>query len=960
MKDKGKMTMSFEHKKDNDLHMILRYDRSNLAPEAFESSPELYIWTTANDQKVCKKYPITFKDPLTEKSEFISVSIDLKDISNLREDDTVRFEVLVLSPNQEQVYVKSKAGTGTLYLSDLKKMSLDESPLTGVIELRVRSLQDDDGNDFLKGVIEYKINNERMDIFDGMSFERDKNSSTKYYINKPEKQELLDKVIGLSLLKNYIPFTDNSGRPVEPFLPSHEEIECCHINGWSSGSGMMPEYLFWLGPDFTNNKPDESFYLNLFNITLDRWGWTPEKYNDVIEKQFNQKEKHLSCDFIQAIGILSDALVLPAISMPYIGDYVFTAKRSDCDKNSGCVDVESFQDAFRFNGGDCEDLGRLVYGIALAILYYNNWKSSILNHAKMILGLYVHFGICGSVTGAYLGQKKAAAAPIINSDEDNNIKPGYHMFGILIPLKQVLKNLCFTNKKQKEEIHHLFDNSESYAWESELPVKILEGTGWMEALLKPVDAYYSPKKKYKSESDFFEEELEELKEKKKKATGEERERIKKDISELNEISVQEKFVQKRKKQLEARVTILSQSKKIPCGQLKTLQNKLQQNQNEHRRTTSFYRRVTHVYTDYFLRLGYNISSFLFVLEKNHRWYYGVNLEEIIYNEDIGLFIMPGYLPEEFKAANVTLRQEMPWVNPTVQKVSIYSSQGTDITKSVESKIIEFKKSLTNYVDNFKKDDSTVIISYRPEIFMKTKFFEELVCEIKNNKAIMHVSLKMDYITDVISWIRLEYHVTSINPPYFVLNTHFTPQTSVNKLVTSIEYYNKITCNKTLEHFEFYNVRHQNAFELGMLGEKNKDILHNKYYKKGMSLRQNMQGSPIIASRHLVPSINTKIIEPRHKQKIDQLREQSDHFVVACWKSKIDGNKKYASYTFDNAIQAEIFKRVLEGQVDIKKVKKDQNYNDIYVKLDEEYKKRQNQEPQVIYCTCFSYLYNSVL
>lgn len=326
-------------------HMI--YDCSLLAVPECETKPELFVWTSANGNKKFWKYRPKFHPKENCISSEFVVDIYIGDPSLLRSDDSVRFMVKVLSPNSQHIWVGSKAGTGTIYIKDLCDSSKNGSPITGTVDLKLRSYPNDvfdlkDG--FKKGELHYRINNEDTHTLGKCKF------SDCDYMVKPGSNQLLESITILNIQRNMAPFSGDRSLDVD-FGPFDAEMEVAHIPYWISDSGVISESWYWV--DYTQNRPNTQYYENAFDIILDRKGWTKEKFISVIKKQLGTQGSIIHSEFIDIIDILCDACSLSSISMPYIGDFVFTSPRSSTRYPSEPENVESFQDAALFDGGDC-------------------------------------------------------------------------------------------------------------------------------------------------------------------------------------------------------------------------------------------------------------------------------------------------------------------------------------------------------------------------------------------------------------------------------------------------------------------------------------------------------------------------------------------------------------------------------------------------------------------------------
>lgn len=210
------------------IKLSLVYDRSLLAIESCETSPTIYYWTSANNNKVFWKKKPKFEHKNDYISKKFEVAIEIGDPTVLRCDDTIRFMCIVLSPNAQSILVGSKAGVGSLYIKDLVDATKNGSPIEGTMNLRLRSYPDDvfqEKDGFVKGYLNYTIKNE-----DTLEFYKFKFHSEEYMV-KPEYNQsikaasnrLLEEVIIANLKRNMAPFVGERSLSVD-FCAKDEEI----------------------------------------------------------------------------------------------------------------------------------------------------------------------------------------------------------------------------------------------------------------------------------------------------------------------------------------------------------------------------------------------------------------------------------------------------------------------------------------------------------------------------------------------------------------------------------------------------------------------------------------------------------------------------------------------------------------------------------------------------------------
>lgn len=575
-------------------------------------------------------------------------------------------------------------------------------------------------------------------------------------------------------------------------------------------------------------------------------------------------------------------------------------------------------------GHNCEDLANLTYRI-FNDLCNGNWGSSpLLQAAKKVGELFIPFGQAGSVTSRYLGEKKLRDLPVIGSEQDINAQIGYHMFCLFLPIHYVMQLIKFTNKTTgpdlEKQINQATHADNLHDWKRYLPSLTIEGTGFMEAFLLPVCDYY----------DNIDREMR---------------------------------CKLRKAELKALNTVLLKGSALSQCQYKLIQSRLSKT-TERTRLSAFYRKCSHMWTDYFLKRGYSFMKFTWVRMDDEKWVYGVDLRDIIernpknLKSEIGILITPGFTEYEMKASLAILRQQIPLVTMHVQKDRVITSSGDDYTDKTYEYIEQFNKVKPSKKTENDKKLQICNLYIRPELFVDlTDLRNEIFVEIEGNPQIISAQAKVDFITDTISVIRLSLTVNPIREHIFGDRGEFTPQHNNTKLVSIFEACNRETGSiKHISH-EFHHPIARNSFEAGALGKPSTKYMKKKFYDMGKRFRDETKAVISLSSRHVVKSSSIRCQNVIENQKIEALKEDFDNFVLVQWNTT-DGKKYLNAYNFDNPLDSESFCAAIEGRVKIDILKK--NYNSVYKKYKNAMKSRSSQVPTIIYSTSHSYRYTDFI
>jgi len=717
------------------------YDGSLLAPEKYETAPEI-MWWTSNDRQWSEVIPIKFKKNSNESISH-TVSVPINKIEKLRQDDTIRFECIVQSPNHEGKLVSAKAGTNYIHLLDIYSKISQGKTFNREIPLMMPT--------FHKGKLQKGTLKVNCTVPNGRPKNwKFSNIEAFHFIGK-ENLMRIGKTLGLYVARSVYVFDRDMAERFGHYIePSKEEARSMHAPFWKNEVGFLPTLFFAV--DQTRHKKDERFFANLLDLALKRNNMNRTEFVSYSDKQFKDKKgKTISRDFMKVLNVTMDLMMICAVSMRYISDKTYTEtretgpllfrkhKKSVAQGSSGeeeeeeeeeeewgdggRVGIESFHDALRLTGGDCEDLARLIFYVCTVIetgredladkndpvAVFGSWEDEILRIMQKIAHMYVPTLNLGVVTSKYLGEESAKnKAIIIDSEEDDMTEKGGHMWFEWIPL---IKFEDFLNRFSNDRFE-LYPKEPKESWSHSLPHLIGEGTGYMSPFLKPVTEY-----EYTTE------------EEKKEAVS----------SHTNKISLLKELV--------------AESKILKKGQIQKVQTMVQDVPNS--RLSRFYRTSVHCITDKFMREGYNFGDFTWIKGIKHsrkNVVYGVAMRDKLFDTgDVGLLITPGYTKNELQCVQTILRQMPPW-----EKFEYYTPP-IELAKTMEQRIESLKMDVDSITKGRMagKNNSNVNIIFKMDDILEKwgKFVDLIKADLIKLKGIYRVEIKPEYILKKVNNLR---------------------------------------------------------------------------------------------------------------------------------------------------------------------------------------------------------------
>jgi hypothetical protein len=744
------------------VELKLRFDGSGLAPPLLERDPTLLFWSSTAPRwsKEVKISDIPSTGNAIKCAD-ISVTVPIKNCKGMRRDDAIGMECIVMCPNQDGVYCRVKAGCSFMLMKRILEF-LKEEHGTGdnkrVLQLNLLTSPNPE-IPLVKGYVEVlSITAGKPNSWDFYS--------TPYDLIQGDTGDRLEHIVSFNVLRTIYPFNEIASKHGMYAPPYTNEVKRMHAPFWMSEAGGIPAIYFWV--DYTMHDREEDFFSNIAKIALDRCKITKEDFLRAVDAQFSDKTStKVSNGFKRALLATMECIITTAVSMPYIGDFTYARTDDPSVKGTGGgdddddeeeddgededpktegrdasehkellkwmkVSLESFQDALRMRGGDCEDLARLIHYISQCLEWgkselsdetkphtkHGGWTDPVLMRMQRICHIYVACGNLGSVTSKYLGEnddedeedkcKKKPPKPdhpiIIDSIEDKRASIGGHMWWEWIPL---VKFEELMNRTNKDIPFRLYPTEYRYPWEKILPHLIGEGTGYMSPLMKP-HKYYEWN-----------------------TTKEE----------------QEEAAMDQKKTLACMKILAKDSLALRVAQIKRIQQMVEDVPNS--RLSKFYRTTVHAYTDKFIKEGYNIAEFTWFknLSGGEQWLWGVTMRDKLFDKhnDIGLVATPGYTIKEAYAASSLLRRIPPLENPTRSK-----TDGTDI-KGLCSEYQRKANEITRgrIEGNFNGNINAIFPSYK--FFSSgskekaTKLLEAILKDITKIQSIYRVEFSPEFI-----------------------------------------------------------------------------------------------------------------------------------------------------------------------------------------------------------------------
>lgn len=382
-------SLTFHHMENSaaGVFLTLKYtfDASDLSYIEDERDP-LLLWWTSTSQQWSTESSITFNDYDNQQIYGRgSVKVFVKNVSALRRDDSIYAQCIVYSPNQNDRYVRSKAGTCRICLYDLVETVKEKMRRSGKKEKEAFRAKYDMT---MKTCVNPKTNEELKKgelevILEWESATEARIASTWAFQAAtpvdliPSNIPYLTGVISLYVKKTMLPFDEAAEKFNLRFNAAKEDLSRIHAPLFISEIFPLPGVFYWV--DNSKHEPDEHFFNNIADIALQRNKMTAQQFIKSVHTQLKDDTSHfISEDFFNCICIVLDMCCIVSVSLPYIGDYAYLSKRGGEDENkkkrgtsrileedintmkgvfkphkSVRQSIESFHDALRLLAGDC-------------------------------------------------------------------------------------------------------------------------------------------------------------------------------------------------------------------------------------------------------------------------------------------------------------------------------------------------------------------------------------------------------------------------------------------------------------------------------------------------------------------------------------------------------------------------------------------------------------------------------
>lgn len=752
-----------------DIVIKVRFDKKYLAGEDYEKSPQLQFWTSAHETFFAT-LPLDWSDAESALSMQKQISIPIGDPASLRIDDTIRVACTVLTQNQDNKWLRTKAGSACFFIKGLlehQKKTQAGKGFSFKRELRMATCMDQNGKNLLKGVVHLELVNHQEVCRTNWKF-----TSHPYALECNPREPLdvgpnekLTKIIMYFALRNHLPYqqvesedgTDAVATKPKfdlPLKPIDETVSSMHCPIYMTEVGPLPTQLYSV--TYTQPKEhDEAFYLNLARTALSRYRMAEDVFITAVDEQYsNETGSDFSDQFFQAVVIMADACCILSTMMPYIGDMTYVS-RAGAEKGKR-ISIESFNDMLRFRADDCEGSAQLIHRISFGFKYgrgefanpqvphqaHGSWKSPLLQRFQRIAHSYVRFQSLGSVVGAYIGQKKKLREPpVIGSPEDTKIRPGGHMWHEMVPVGKTETLMKKTNPDHPFKLQ-AGKKEKRPPWEEKLPILVGEGTGYLYPLIKPLGDYFQDDSKRRAE-----------------------------------------YTEKQRLRVLGTAYIDKLSETLKLGMIQRQQKMLIYDAN--RRLTTFYREQVHAYTDDTLMEGYPISQMTWLqfggrmedskatvssvqlgnqldFSPQHAiWNYGVSMRDRHYDKpNLGLLVATGYDVHELHAIRTLLRQMPPQEKP------IYEEPAPEFCEKVRTACTNFqeeaKKIIAAASDRNTESRATYVNVYvRADAFTDPAINSLLLKDIENLKAIVEVQCFFDVIMKDIHTVRIALDISTL-------------------------------------------------------------------------------------------------------------------------------------------------------------------------------------------------------
>lgn len=456
-----------------------------------EQVASISAWRNWEKPRMLSELPVKFSDSDNVVSDKIKLKIPVgKGKTVLPADAAVMFEVLASVLNPDGVRVRLRGGYARILLTDLltkdiKKFSMDyfndwdeKGVRTGCGSLDVTSIKFND------------TTRESITFADPTPYSFiDSNS------------EFIAKTVTCIVARKIVGYTDEAMARGKGLTPIRNILSRVQDPWYNTTAGVTYGALFWMLSETSSDNTE--FYDEMITNALIRHNRDRDFFLNTIDNQFEtikERPEYFDDNFNYVVRMIGDVLCMPSTALPYISDFVDSNKRKLATVNGKTgmrmhdpklvKPSESWDCAIVRNGGDCEDLARLIHLMFQGIRTGKFAKGSLAAAAQRVLKLYVGCGSLGSVLSPAMGNdnqpivKKSDGPTIIDSKEDKEAEVGAHMFYEIHPQWKFVEFLQRTTINLPDAVH---GEHREIGWKKLISC-VLEGTGRLDPFQLPAAA----------------------------------------------------------------------------------------------------------------------------------------------------------------------------------------------------------------------------------------------------------------------------------------------------------------------------------------------------------------------------------------------------------------------------------------------------------------------------------------
>ena len=521
----------------------VQYDGSLLDRQDFEYAPVMMVWSSMEGRRL-HSADLKWENDAKTRSEWTHMEIELPAIEGrtfnskkntflIRHDDTIGFQAKVSTPNEEGEVTFQAVGDALLPFA-LRISADDAEPLENwneQLDLTFNMYFDKKGNRVKKGGVELRSFSATLkSTGKPVEIEIHPDSKPDSFSYVAANEALFSSTVRDVMVRSISMFTQDAAEKQEGMLPASEEVKRVHAPFYHTPAGLLPGLAFLMTPgavkldDPQRLLRSQLWLRKVIGYSLAREAMREQDFIETVTQQMKRTDNTYDDNFTRCASIVGQALAIAPTSLPYIGDFVRTGSRGGGDAThggtageiahkvsrrcklklvaasaGGFVDfsnknlhsVERFSHQEQNDGGDCEDGGCFASRIGM-LLAKNDWSDPLVQSAGALMRQYIVSLNLGSVRSASLGNdkndKKMANGTIIDTPEDRALPYGAHMWCEAMPAAKFVA-------LQQRAIADLDPNmiwpqgASRAPWVAALPHLVVEATGRLTPLLLPATQY---------------------------------------------------------------------------------------------------------------------------------------------------------------------------------------------------------------------------------------------------------------------------------------------------------------------------------------------------------------------------------------------------------------------------------------------------------------------------------------